>query len=331
MEIEQLIKEYSDELYSKMPIFYQYLEVINAYAGYFGQIEGYLEAKVTDIEEYQLELDYLSIIEICNEILMSLDSKLCDKFNKRISDGTIDFKCDSITSMSIVDKKINITINKTSTIEDVLGLIHEFFHSIHIEKYDNDMQNQEWYFFTEAIAMTGELYAILYMYKNNILKEDLNSYLKKYISTMFAHASNTLLTGLTLEIYDDEQSLSDVAVNHFISVKQLPEGYNEITEVIQYLDDFLFHESATYTFGFPIALLIASKMLDDEEYKIRLLSLLEHINEYDLDNLLTSLGIKNIIKNEDYMCDAMNYVYSVVNEMLDDRQLDIKSLLIEMR
>ena len=331
MEIEQLIKEYSDELYSKMPIFYQYLEVINTYAEYFGQIEGLLEEKVNDIEEYCVDLDYLSIIEICNEILMSLDKNLCDKFNKRITDGTIDFKHDSITSMGISNKRINITINKTSTIEDILGLIHEFFHSIHIEKYDNDMQNQEWYFFTEAIAMIGELYAVMYMHENSILKDDLNKYLKKYISIMFSHANNTLLTGLTLEIYDREQSLSDDAVSHFIQFKNLPEEYNEISEVIEYLDDFVFHESATYTFGFPIALLIASKMLIDEEYKLRFLSLLAHINEYDLDNLLTSLEIKNIIKNEDYICDAMNYIYNIVNEMLNERQLDIKSLLIEMR
>lgn len=333
MEIEELIKEYSDELYSKMPIFFKYLEVINAYAGYFGQIEGHMADKVKDIEDYKGDVDYISLVGLCNEILSSLDVGLCAKFNQRLVDGTVnlDEEEETITSMSVKAGKIDITINKTYTIEDVLGIIHEFFHSIHIEKFDNDLQNPDWYFFTEAVAMIGEIYAIMYMYNHNIMREDLISYIKKYLSTIFAQADTTLLTGLTLEIYDKEQSLSDDAVNHFIQIKQLPEEYSEIIDVLEYLDDFLFHESATYTFGFPISMIVATKMIEDENYKRKVIQILSNINDYSLESLLTILGIEDILKNEDYICLAMNYVYEVSDKLVEEQQIDIKRLLVEMR
>lgn len=329
--MEELIKEYSDELYSKMPAFFEYLEIINVYAGYFGQIEGYMESKVKDIEPYDIEIDTLSLVDLCNKILSNLDKDLCEKFNKRLVDGTVKFKDDAVTSMKVKNGNIDITVNKTYTIEDVLGLIHEFFHSIHIEKYDNNMQDANWYFLTEMIAMTGEIYAIMYMYKNNIMKHDLISYIKKYMDTIFAQANTTLLTGLTLEIYDKEQSLSEEAVQHFIKVKELPEEYSEITDVLEYLDDFLFHESAAYTFGFPISVILATKMIDSDEYKRKVIYLLEHINDYNIESLFISLGISEILKDEDYICSAMNYVYEISDKLIEDEPIDIKRLIVEMR
>ena len=331
MEIEELIKEYSDELYLKMPVFFKYLEIINAYAGYFGQIEGYMADKVKDIEPYDVDIDTLTLVELCSKILLTLGKDLCDKFNRRLVDGTVNFEEDTITSMKVKNGNIDITVNKTYTIEDVLGLIHEFFHSIHIEKYNNNMHDANWYFLTEMIAMTGEIYAIMYMYKNNIMKHDLIAYIKKYMGTIFAQANITLLTGLTLEIYDKEQSLREEAIQHFIEAKELPEEYSEITEVLEYLDDFLFHESVAYTFGFPISVIIATKMIDSDEYKRKVLYLLEHINDYDIESLFIALGINDILKNEDYICSAMNYVYEVSDKLIEDEPIDIKRLIVEMR
>ena len=331
MEVEELLKEYSDELYSKMPNFFQYLEVINAIAGYFAQIENYMFEEIEYSEDYNFNVDFISLTEMCNQILNSLDTGLCKKFNKRMYDGTINFEEDSITSMKVDNGKIDITLNRNYTIEDIFGLIHEFFHSIHIEKYNNNMHDSKWYIFTEAIAMIGELYAVLYMYKNNIMKEDLIIYIKKYLSTIFAQANNTLVTGLALEIYDKEQSLSDDSIEHFIKVKELPSEYKNINHVLEYLDDFLFHESATYTFGFPISFIVVTKMFEDDCYKNKVISLLENINDYSLEDLLTSLGIGDILKNENFICSSMNYVYEISKQLINEEQLDVKRHLLEMR
>lgn len=333
MNIEELIKAYSEELYSKMPIFFRYLELINVYAGYLTQIEDYMDGKVKDNKTYSTNIDYQSLVEITNEILSSLDSDLCHKFNQSLVDGTIDFDEDesAITSMSIVDKRVNITVKKTYTIEDILGLIHEFFHSIHIEKYNNNMEDPNFYFFTEAVAMIGEIYSILYMHKNNIMKSDLIVYINKYLSTIFYHANTTLITGLSLEIYDCEQSLSNDAVSHFLTVKQLPKEYSEITNILEELEDFPFLESSTYIFGFPISCLISFKMLEDENYKDKVIYLLKNIKEYSLEELLTSLKVGDILNNEDYICAIMNYICTISEQLLIQEQVDIKSLLKEKR
>lgn len=334
METEKLIKEYSDELYSSMPIFFDYLEIINLFAQYIGQIESLIGAKTENINEYKTSVDFLSLIELCNQILSTLDRGLCDKFNKRLADGTINLDSEeelSITAMTVVDHNIDINVKRTYTIEDVLGLIHEFFHSIHIEKYDNDMQNANWYFSAELIAMIGEFYAIMYLNQNNIFKDDLIEYLKGVLNVIFAKANDTLITGLTLEIYDKEQSISDEAVQHFIRTRGLPQEYGAIIEVLEELEDFEFHDNATYIFGFPISMLIATKMLEDDSYKRKMLYLLEHINEYSPKSLLTYLGVEGILSDEDYICSVINYICEVSNKMIEKEHVNIRGLLLEMR
>ena len=72
-------------------------------------------------------------------------------------------------------------------------------------------------------------------------------------------------------------------------------------------------------------------MFEDDCYKNKVLSFLENINDYSLEDLLTSLGIGDILKNENFICSSMNYVYEISKQLINEEQLDVKRHLLEMR
>lgn len=334
MEIEELIKEYSDSLYDKLPIFYKYLPVINGYADYFLQITELLEEKIQDDMDYHYDIDFLTIIEICEEILLSISPCLRDKFRTYLSDGTIEIDNDriqGITYMNIQDGHININLNRCYDIEDVIGLIHEFFHAIHIEKYNNNLADEKWYIETEGIAFIGEIYAIIYMWQHDIVKEDIQPYYRKFLTSILSHADHALLTGLALEVYDKEQSLSDEAVSHFVDMKKMPEGYKGLNTLLETLDDCFFHESATYIFGFPMAFALVLKMLDDDDYRQKFLMCFEHIQDYAIEDWLKNFGLDGVINDEDVIYNVMNVINDLSFTLINGETLDVKKYLLEMR
>lgn len=334
MKIEELLKDYCDELYYKYPLFFKYLPVINMYAGYLTNLCGLLNKKMDNITEYNTDIDIISMLDICNKILSSIDEDLCAEFNKKINDGTIQFNDESEYDYSfskIENGEVVSEIKRKYTIQDVVETIHEFFHIIHIEKYDKKYEDQDCYLLTEGVALIGEIYSILYMHEKNILREDLLVYFKQVINAMDSHSSDTLITGSVLNIYDVEQSFSEEAMDQLIEVDESSSEHDGIGDLLLSLDEFPFHTSSTYVFGFPIAILVASKMLEDEMYKKRVMHLLGNISDYNIESLLSFLGIEKVIGNEDDIYSVINYIYTVSNRIINAEKIDIKKFLVTMR
>lgn len=328
--MEKVLKEYCDILYSQMPIFFKYLNVIRVYSMYIIQISDNLNEKISLINYYETDFDALSSIEIAKQLVGQIDNSLVSELDRCIQNGTIDINGDEgiISCLTVTNGHPDITIRRTNTIEDVFSLIHEFFHYIHIKQFDNNITDQNWYFFTECFAMIGELYTIFIALQIDVLHNDTIEYLKKYFQALSSQANDTLLTSTILGVYDQEQGISEKNFEDYIARNNLSKDFMQFAQVINDLDDFTFHDSSTYTFGFFIALKISERMIKDEKYKDKVYYLLTHIRDYDLETLLLYLEIDAIINDEEYIYDTANFALDFSEGIFNNES---KRLCLEKR
>lgn len=327
-ELEEYVEMYSSEIYNSFPNLFKYLNYILVQAGYMEDIREYNQKYILDEHNYENKIDINCLLNICIEVLDTIDTSLKDKFILYLNNGTIDFNDneDTISATQNDNNNLSINIKRNYNIEDILATIHEFFHGIHLEKYNLEFID-DWYIITEMFAITGELYTLFYLMDKEFCTTDLEIYLNKFIESMFIHNYVTLENGLFIDLYYKMQSINKESLEQYIVMNNLPENYNEIlTEDDESADtdEFNYHESATYALAFPLSIILARRLLMDEEYKKIFMDVLRNINMYDIPTLFDKLGIKEYIENDDKLFELMNFINKYLTKKFTNQKINIK-------
>ena len=113
--MEKVLKEYCDILYSQMPIFFKYLNVIRVYSMYIIQISDNLNEKISLINYYETDFDALSSIEIAKQLVGQIDNSLVSELDRCIQNGTIDINGNEgiISCLTVTNGHPDITIRRT--------------------------------------------------------------------------------------------------------------------------------------------------------------------------------------------------------------------------
>lgn len=312
--LEEYVSMYYDEIKDEIPNMIKYVDLIFDEIGYYMQIYDNNEKNLT-YSEYNNTLDDYEVISLCNKILGTLSDKYVSMFNKYLKDGIIQFKNgeEEITCMS--DKYIIIA--KTNTIEEVLCIIHELFHRIHIEMYNNNLQDPEWFFSSEMIAMLFEFYAAFYMNRNNMYVDDIKVYFNKIFISIYEKAINVVHEALILDVYDKFKSIDSASLCEFINLKNMDEEVLDLLSLFNEQEDeiFTYHIEATYLFGFPISIMSGLLMAYNPEYLSKVVYSFNSINNGSIEDFMHNINMDNILHD----CDG-EQLYQVaenINQFID--------------
>lgn len=333
VSIEEYIASYTSIVYSAFPNLINYVGLNNNYGAYIGQLENLVNDNMPEAFEYETYIDFASWMDICLDILESMGSNYRDEFIKCINDGTFSFDedGDDYSYTTVQNNHRSCYIEKNNTIEDVFEAIHEFFHSEHLKKFDNDMQNEKWYTLTEGIAMAAEFYAIMYLYKKGSMRKDIVMYLKKMFANLFVKANNSLFEGFLIGVYDSFGSFDKVDTMTYIKQRNFPEEFVNMIDYVNLDEDFMYHINSTYVLGFPSAFMIAKKMIDDPYYIGLFNKQFKDIRHYDVESILQTFGLRDILDDVDFIFDVMEYINGISELVFKEDRIDLKQYVVEMR
>ncbi len=330
-ETAQIVSDYITTVYRYMPKLIESLHLNNVYGSYMAEIEEINRIDRPSPYVFQT-LDFLSIIDICSDVLASIDPQAKNLVIDKIADGTLIVGSQPKTrsQIGIVDGQPVAIIGRLYNIFDIASIIHELFHLIHLEHFDNRPTDDTWYTTTEAIAMTGSMYTFMYMYKHNILKEDAKQALKLYFWKIMSICNNALLNGVILETFDTFQTISDETMESLIKNYDYSPLCSYILHDSNFEMEILYHDKATYNLGFPAAFMLAIKMIDDPTYCDIFRREFSVIECHTPKSFLTNFGLEGLIDDPDFICQAMNYISMVLGDLYTNDEIKIKPYMIEM-
>ena len=282
--LEEYVAKYYQEVKDDIPSLIKYVDLIFNEILYFSQVHSIHEDKFIHFD-YHSKFDKLACYELCIEILGTIDPSYQQLFQKEFKK----MKFNKRLNESYMDKDLNICIRQTKTIEDALSIIHEFFHKIHIQMYGNNIDNPEWYFASEMIAMTFELYGLFYLYKQDRYRDDIKTYFNKLFNG--AYTKGLLITheALILDVYDNYHSIDEDKQEEFKKKKRLPKEVMDILELFNEDDgDMIYHENATYVFGYPISLMTGLLMAYNPDYKEKVLDNFKRMNTMSIEEFISN-------------------------------------------
>ena len=312
LTLEEYTEIYYSELNQQMNNFIKYLDLIMDEAMYYVQIYDIHEEKFEE-KEYNNKLDNYEIINICCSILEQLNNEYSILFKEYLKNDFIKYKKNA--KYAFMNSK-KIVINKTNTIEDIFTTIHEFFHKVHINMYDNNLKDPDWLFPSELIAILFEFYAFFYMYKNDIYKEDLKIYFNKLIRAVGMISMDVIHEILILDIYDKYKSIDEESIHKFIKYKDMDEQIVEILKIFEAENNsFRYHKEAPYIFGFMISLISSFNMVYDDNYKNKVLNSFKNINMGNIELFLKNINMDGILHDKDGDI-LYNYVEQI-NQFID--------------
>jgi len=98
--------------------------------------------------------------------------------------------------------------------------IHELFHLLHLEKCNCDLDDKNYYCYTEALGMARDFYFIMYVVNNKKeLLDDIKAVISEYYIRLYNLANESLVDGLLISIYNDKNKLSKKYIKQFIDEK----------------------------------------------------------------------------------------------------------------
>lgn len=329
LSLEEYLPLYYDELKEDIPELINNINLINDEIYYLIQLY-YFHEEELNAGKYEIKFDKYAVINEAKNILHNLNPQYENKFlellhSKKIIFGKFDKSCTTNSKIYIKQK---------NNIEDIFVIIHEFFHFIHLEKYNYNMENAEWYTLTEMIAIMFEFYALLNMYNNHIYKNEIRKYILKLISGIYIRSDEIVIEATILNIYDKFKKIDDEAFNKYKKIKKIPDDFIELINKLALKGNpFIYHENATYIFAFPLALVAATKMNMDDEYLTKVLNVFDNINNYNIKEILDNLDLSYIISKENNY-ENLYQVMIQIDEFIDSvyEKEDVKRIgVIEKR
>ena len=134
-----------------------------------------------DYEVKNNNLTFLDVYNLAREIIASIDESYLPIYDKLITSGELDFSYEGKYEGSCFQIKVNknntqklINIARKFSYQDVVTLVHEFIH--YISYQENNIIE---YYLCEFLAIYFETYAVNYLIKKGIPKEEID-YLKRF-------------------------------------------------------------------------------------------------------------------------------------------------------
>lgn len=319
LTLEEYIEMYYNELNQQMNNFIKYLDLILDEAFYYMQIYDIHEEDFEE-REYNNKLDNYEIIRICCSVLDELNNDYSILFKDYLNNEFIKYKKNA--KYSFMNSK-KIVINKTNTIEDIFTTIHEFFHKMHVNMYDNNLKNPDWLFLSELIAILFEFYAFFYMYKNDMYKEDLKIYFNKLINAVGMISMDVIHEILILNIYDKYKSIDEESIYKFLKYKDMDEQIIGLLKIFEpEKNPFRYHKEAPYIFGFMISLISSFNMVYDDDYKNKVLNSFKNINMGNIELFLKNINMDGILNDKDG--DTLYNFVEDINQFIDTINIEEK-------
>lgn len=324
LEIE--LKGYLDELYKFCPYFEEYLDLNNTIASYILDI--YDQSVVPQSEEYQQIVNVNDSILLAHEIISSISPDLGTKFMELINQQRIyfiskekqDFSCtyelDGISYSTVVD------YNNICT---VICLVHEFFHNIHLDKYNGDMNNVDWFFYTEIFGLMGDLYSVYYLLKEKPeITSDIKNYLCQFFESIVACSDKCLLTGTIIDIYTQKKSLSTQAIKEYVQERGLSkESENILNLMPEEDDDYIYNVEVPYIFAFPVAFQLSVNLLTEPKYKHIFAHMFDKIDDMPSKKWFETMGLLEHTVDPNKLHEIMHTYYTYMLDIykLDDQKI----------
>ena len=305
---------YYEEIKADIPELINNVNIINDEIYYLIQLYYMNEEKIKTIDKYEIKFDkYAAITEVRN-ILHSINPFYEQKFNyylknKKIIFGKFNKSCTTNSKMYIKQR---------NNIEDVFVIIHEFFHFVHLEKYNYNMEDPNWYTLTEMIAINFELYTLINLYNNHMYKEDIRRYILKLIYNIYIRADDIAVEAMSLNIYDKYKKFDTESFYKYKKVKQVPDDFIYlINQLVKKGEPFIYHENATYIYAFPLSIVMATRMNLDIEYFNKVMVLFENINKYSVKEILDILELSYIMSSDDSY-ENLYQIMTQIDRLIDD-------------
>ncbi len=325
MSTQKEIIKYVDELYKMFPRYKNYTS-----------LNSKITHKILDLyydlvdynEELKISISKDDCINLAFEILQSVDESLAKKFIEEVENDSINFgRYKGIpSSCTYMDNgKIYSSIYCNQNLEMVMALLHEFFHFINLECY-NDIYNEDFSYFTEIYSMGIEIYAIYYLLeKNEISLEELKIYLNYFVSSIVQSAEESYVMNMILEIYNKYGNLDKKSIGKYVKKNKMSIDYINMLDILSNFDWREYVVNIKYVFGLPVAFKLAINMFNREKYKKEFISKFSQINNYNIEELFIYLDIDDIFDDNE-LCKVMSDMYIKFDEILERKDYKVKKI-----
>lgn len=307
-KLEKSVNTYIKGLKKNFPRFDKYLKLCNEISSHVIDIYD-AEIVPTDLEHstYFRNIDSVSL---AFEIINNISTELGMIFVEKINNKSIMLVKGEDSYTSVQNDIVYSKVEETNTFQDAIVLIHEFFHNVHLELYDNDINNEDFYFFTEIFGIFADIYSAYYLiYSRKEYIEDSKIFLSKVFNGVVGHSDVTLIKGTILDIYNEFKSLDDSSISNYVVKHNLPEAYLDILSFEKNVDNSVYHQSSIYVFAFPIAFNLAFNLLCIKDYSIKFKDMFLNINKYNPEDWLHELELDTHLDDSDVLLNIMNNIY----------------------
>ena len=298
-----------------------------------------------DNETKQNKLTFEDVFLLAREIVESIDKSYLEHFDNLIQSGELDFsfenayedsQCISMYRKNQVKQIINI--NREFNYNDVILLMHEFIH------YTNGKQNSiNRYYFAEFLSIYFEFYAIDYLLKKGINKDEIDYFrrfknVERHSTALFQYEI-VLLSFIKFGNLDDntvsllQQYLLNIKKEEFekecsVLYKNLcliEEKYKEkINGNSKMLGRVLSEEFITQNYRYILGTILAIYAYKYVDFK-DIIYLNNHINEYDdksVYEICLSIGID--VNDENFQ----QKLFTAMDEYIDNKKNYEKNIQI---
>lgn len=298
-----------------------------------------------DNETKQNKLTFEDVFLLAREIVESIDKSYLEHFDNLIQSGELDFsfenayedsQCISMYRKNQVKQIINI--NREFNYNDVILLMHEFIH------YTNGKQNSiNRHYFTEFLSIYFEFYAIDYLLKKGINKDEIDYFrrfknVERHSTALFQYEI-VLLSFIKFGNLDEntvslvQQYLLNIKKEEFekecsILYKNLcliEEKYKEkINGNSKMLGRVLSEEFITQNYRYILGTILAIYAYKYVDFK-DIIYLNNHINEYDdksVYEICLSIGID--VNDENFQQE----LFTAMDEYIDNKKNYEKNIQI---
>ena len=171
---------------------------------------------LTFISEYELEdytqenkLTFMDVYLLAREIIASIDHTYLSEYDDLIKSGKLDFGYEGeYVDSEFIHKDNLINICREFNYNDVLSLVHEFMHYTNAKS----KMSQNQYLLTEFISIYFEIYALDYLLKMGVSKDEIGIYDR--LNWAFEGSDSLFSYELVFLAYEKFGSISEDTVDY---------------------------------------------------------------------------------------------------------------------
>lgn len=308
--MNEKIKNYCKELKEIYPRFFMYLHEQIDIADYF--MEMYLKNVVSSELSYKTKFNELEQIELSKEIINSISSELLDRYNLELSKGNIIFNDNSksFSYTNVENNEIKCHICKSDNISSSISAVHEFFHLLHLEKYSNNIADENYYFFTEIFGLVADFYSMFYLeFIKKEYVEDIKAYFSNFFGALTQISQMTLILGTIIDINETKGNINNDSINSYVTEKKLSKDFLEIEDFLDDYDINEYDEVSRYVFALPIAFIMSTELLTDSKSYLKYKNAFSDLENNNVEECMEEVGLLNHLKDKKYLQSLMDTMY----------------------